>query len=554
MKVAPGNQQSAQHVPQVPTQQYPNQNNQNYVGPRPVLRKSDSRTSLSPRPPGPQGPTGQTVYPGSPSAQNSTLQNPSGPYLPPQSGNFRPPIPQQPRPPNFAPRPLNAPQRFPTPQYQQQPNQQPPARYGLYEHVPNPPPSGQEGNFRRAVNAVTDGQLRFTRPPQSQPQVSQPRNPGIFPQKSFPAPNYNAPHSGPPGEVLKKSHTLESDFSAGHSVGNLQNGAASKDASKAPLALRGNQQTVDLIPPVQAPTRAQNVTQNSQNNKYEDIRSSSSLGFHHTDPDKDVDISILNGKSSSREDIVERSESRTGFLSRDHSSHSSMQKIDEDDDDAVVTPSRAPIHSSNSSLRSGRTTPLSNSNDNLSQLKRMDSAEMKKPPTEIKTIPSPIYTTTPPKRNSIDNTSLKEMDIDPSVTQIIQKPPMRMAPEPVKSQTPHTPHTPYTPHTPQTPINLIPQENYSRSPSPGFTRPAESPKPDVTRITSAGSRNVASPYQENIQSPSSNQGMRSPHLESNKSSPTPRPGSVNSMGRRTPSARFRRPGSVKKYNLRTKIT
>lgn len=547
MKVAPGSQQSAQHVPQVPTQQYQNQNNQSYLGPRPVLRKSDSRTSISPRPPGPQGPTGQTVYPGSLSSQNSTLQNPPGPYAPPQSGNFRPPIPQQPRPQNFAPRPLNAPQRFPNPQYQQPPNQQPPARYGLYEHVPNPPPPGQEGNFRRAVNAVTEGQLRFARPPQPQLQVAQPRSPGIFPQKSFPAPNYNAPHSGPPGEGLRKSHTLESDLSAGHSVGNLQNGAASKDAPKAPVSFRSNQQSVDLIPPSQTPTRPQNVIQSSQNNKYEDIRSSSSLGFHHSDPEKDVDTSILNGKSSSREDIAERSESRTGFLSRDHSSHSSMQKIDEDDDDAVITPSRPPIHTSSGSLRSGRTTPLSNSNDNLSQqLKRMDSSEMKKPPTEIKTIPSPVYTTTPPKRNSIDNTFLKDMDIDPSVTHIIQRPQMRMTPEPIKQQTPYSPHTP---------TKLIPQENYSRSPSPGFTRPAESPKHDATRISSAGPRHVAPPYQQNIQSPSSNQGMReSPYMESNKSSPTPRPESVNSMGRRTPSARFRRPGSVKKHNLRTKIT
>lgn len=380
---------------------------QQQFGPRPLLRKNDSRSSIVTRPAGPVPPF-----------LNQPLQ---------QTGNIRPaPLSSQPRPPipgpNFNTNPLsNPPPRFPSPQ-------QPPARYGLYEHVPTVP--GQEGNFRRAVNTVTENQIRYQRPPQPGTPGLGPgtRPPVLYPQKSFPSQNFAPPAGGGVIEQnIRKTSTLDNpDGTVSHSAVNEQNGTG-KIRNMEPII--------------------------NDKQKYEDVRSSSSMGFH-PDADKDIDTTSLNGKESSRDD-TERPESKTGFLSRDHSSHSSMQKIDEDDDDAVVTPSRISHHSGSGSLRSGKATPISNSNDNISQ-KSVDLgnkyapaefSEMKKPSpsvvpaTETKYYPPQAYSPKPPNIGSTENIVSKSPDV---TNQVFESPKQLPREDTLRSQTPNLPKTEQT--------------------------------------------------------------------------------------------------------------
>lgn len=469
--LSPQSQQSFYNQPssgqQIPHQQHPQpqhyqpQTQQpNFTGPRPVLRRTDSRSSLSYRQPAPPTYQNQAPIPGV------------------QGGVIRQPSPTQPRPPlqgsnYFGQRPLANPgPRFPNPPLPQQQQQQAPIRYSQYDNQAQP-----ESPFRRAVNTVTESQIRPQRPA-VQPG---PRPPGIYPQK----PLSTAPilQSQPivgtnidPGS--KKNHILDNlDINASQSAGSEQNGStieAKSDVSKAKIQNSYQaKSSVDLI--------SGNASEKLQ--KYDDVRSSSSLGFVQ-DPEKDFDTAALNGKSSSREEITERPESRSGLLSRDHSTHSSMQKIDEDDDDAVITPARTAYGTGN--IRSGKSSK-SNSSDNVSQKSldiggdiqkpnnpsspaHSDTSELKKSP-EIKK--SPIVST----RNSTDNISLKSLDIETSrqmKTPSPQQP--ELSSEMKKSSPSPVPDAKITPETVTKPTSLTIQDKVTPTPSPTTGKPPPSPR------------------------------------------------------------------------------
>lgn len=306
-------------------------------GQRPVLRRVDSRGGFPPaqyRPPGPY------------INQQPPVQQAPVTVRPPQ------PRPQPPPGAHFAPRPPPAPinqQRYP-----------PPQRYAPPDNLTqsNPPPD----IYRRPINTLPEGQTTQRPPtPQRPPQPPAPlttttRPPAVTQQRSFPSPPPQSPvqTSGSFDQGYKKSYILDPSES---NLSHEQNGSNKPNISQIKNQSFSQSKNSDL--------------NSSQEKLYrtDEYRSSSSLGFVQ-DPEKDVDTTALNGKTSSHEDITERPDSRAGLVKE----QTNMHKIDEDDDDSVITPSRVNL--------TGIVRSITGSNDSLSQ----KSIDLNEPIKQIKNI------------------------------------------------------------------------------------------------------------------------------------------------------------------------
>lgn len=73
--------------------------------------------------------------------------------------------------------------------------------------------------------------------------------------------------------------------------------------------------------------------------QFQNDNRSSNVSAYHQDPEKDIDTSVTNGKSRHDEITTERPDSRSGHH-KEQTLHANMNKIEEDDDDSVITPTR----------------------------------------------------------------------------------------------------------------------------------------------------------------------------------------------------------------------
>lgn len=297
---------------------------------RPPLRRADSRGGPTP-----------LRHP----IQNPNLQTQPNPHqIAPNQVPMNRPL--QPRPPQpgtqyIATRPpLNQPQRFP--------NQMPPQR-----HIPpeNMTPNNQDQ--RRVINSSSPEGYQQQRPqvPLQKPLQQGPIQPSTRPPSvsNQPRPlsgsiqpvqsSFDQTYKKTPMETENYSYQDEPDrfVKEKPNISQIKN-------------LSFSQSKNDLASP---------IVEDKQ--FLSDNRSSSSLG-HHQDPEKDVDTSILNGKTKSIEDVIDRQ-------FKEATLPSNMNKIEEDDDDSVITPSR--------NLRP----TVANENIYNEQNKAKITSEMKPPPT-----------------------------------------------------------------------------------------------------------------------------------------------------------------------------
>lgn len=294
MKVVPGSNGNPAPVQQA----YPLQTGQqqpSYINDpniRPVFKRVDSRGQFpfQPRQPGPY-PNQQTQQP---VPQGTVLQGSvrPPPLRPQPSGGYiaqRPPLSQTPR--------------FPTPISQQ--------RHAAPENITQNNPEYRP----RPINP-TEFPQRISapqRPPPPPGQISTaPRGPAITSQKP-PGSVPQSPVSGSFDQSYKRSFTLDQTDNSSFDETNKDRPYLSQIKNQA---------------------FRQSKTDITSSDQY---RSSSSLGVAQ-DPEKDIDTSGLNGKTSNHEEMAERSDSRSG-LYKEQALHSSMHKIDEDEDDLVVKPS-----------------------------------------------------------------------------------------------------------------------------------------------------------------------------------------------------------------------